>query len=216
MSAAPRTLNPKPAAQPCAVVRGDDGAALVRCPARGANLRPEEISAEVLKAMLLLAQQAPVSLAPFPPFPRPPPLLEALPPLFPSPPRRNLRAPPRRPQAMGGEAVDKAVVTVPAYFSSAQSAATLSAARMAGLSAVRSLREPIAAAMAYGVGASPHDENVLVRGGFPAPPFPRLCRRISPGASKPFRPSGAANTQSARRRRWWTWAAAPSTCPFSR
>ena len=49
-----------------------------------------------------------------------------------------------------GEAVDEAVVTVPAYFNHAQRAATLEAAHRAGLNCERLLNEPTAAALAYG------------------------------------------------------------------
>ena len=48
------------------------------------------------------------------------------------------------------EEVDEAVITVPAYFNHQQRAATLEAARMAGLRCDRLLNEPTAAALAYG------------------------------------------------------------------
>jgi len=50
-----------------------------------------------------------------------------------------------------GEAVDRAVVTVPAYFDDAQRQATKDAARLAGLEVLRLLNEPTAAALAYGL-----------------------------------------------------------------
>jgi len=46
--------------------------------------------------------------------------------------------------------VDEAVITVPAYFNHAQRAATLEAAKLAGLNCERLLNEPTAAALAYG------------------------------------------------------------------
>jgi molecular chaperone DnaK len=49
-----------------------------------------------------------------------------------------------------GEPVDEAVITVPAYFSHAQRAATMEAARRAGLRCDRLLNEPTAAAIAFG------------------------------------------------------------------
>jgi len=49
-----------------------------------------------------------------------------------------------------GEAVDEAVITVPAYFNHAQRSATFEAARIAGLRCERLLNEPTAAALAYG------------------------------------------------------------------
>ncbi len=49
-----------------------------------------------------------------------------------------------------GEEVEEAVITVPAYFNHAQRAATLDAARIAGLHCERLLNEPTSAALAYG------------------------------------------------------------------
>ena len=51
-----------------------------------------------------------------------------------------------------GETIDKAVVTVPAYFSDRQRQATKAAGVLAGLDIVRILNEPTAAALAYGMG----------------------------------------------------------------
>lgn len=51
-----------------------------------------------------------------------------------------------------GRPVNKAVITVPAYFSDAQRQATREAGIMAGLEVVRILNEPTAAGLAYGVG----------------------------------------------------------------
>ncbi len=48
-----------------------------------------------------------------------------------------------------GQAVDKAVITVPAYFNDAQRQATREAGRIAGLEVVRIINEPTAAALAY-------------------------------------------------------------------
>ena len=56
----------------------------------------------------------------------------------------------RASKAMGGP-VDRAVVTVPAYFDDAQRQATRQAARLAGLQVMRLLNEPTAAALAYGL-----------------------------------------------------------------
>src|SRR5579863_5394375 len=50
-----------------------------------------------------------------------------------------------------GEAVTKAVVTVPAYFNDAQRQATKDAGRIAGLEVLRLVNEPTAAALAYGL-----------------------------------------------------------------
>ena len=50
-----------------------------------------------------------------------------------------------------GEKVDKAVITVPAYFSDSQRQATKDAGRIAGLEVERIINEPTAAALAYGL-----------------------------------------------------------------
>src|SRR5438874_3647751 len=50
-----------------------------------------------------------------------------------------------------GESVEKAVVTVPAYFNDAQRQATKDAGRIAGLDVVRIVNEPTAASLAYGL-----------------------------------------------------------------
>ncbi len=50
-----------------------------------------------------------------------------------------------------GEAIEKAVVTVPAYFNDGQRQATRDAGRIAGLDVVRIVNEPTAAALAYGL-----------------------------------------------------------------
>ncbi|MDR2113115.1 MAG: Fe-S protein assembly chaperone HscA [Candidatus Accumulibacter sp.] len=56
----------------------------------------------------------------------------------------------RAEQSLGGELVG-AVITVPAYFDDAQRQATKDAARLAGISVLRLLNEPTAAAIAYGL-----------------------------------------------------------------
>ncbi len=50
-----------------------------------------------------------------------------------------------------GEPVEKAVITVPAYFNDAQRQATKDAGRIAGLDVVRIVNEPTAASLAYGL-----------------------------------------------------------------
>lgn len=54
-------------------------------------------------------------------------------------------------EAFLGEPVEKAVVTVPAYFDDNQRAATKDACRIAGLDVVRLVNEPTAASLAYGL-----------------------------------------------------------------
>lgn len=63
-----------------------------------------------------------------------------------------LKALKARAEAVLGQSVSKAVVTVPAYFDDAQRQATRNAGRLAGLEVVRIVNEPTAAALAYGVG----------------------------------------------------------------
>jgi Fe-S protein assembly chaperone HscA len=54
-------------------------------------------------------------------------------------------------EAHFGEPVDRAVITVPAYFNDAQRQATKDASRIAGLEALRIVNEPTAASLAYGL-----------------------------------------------------------------
>jgi molecular chaperone DnaK (HSP70) len=54
-------------------------------------------------------------------------------------------------EAFFGEAVDRAVITVPAYFNDAQRQATKDAGKLAGLEVLRLVNEPTAAALAYGL-----------------------------------------------------------------
>ena len=54
-------------------------------------------------------------------------------------------------EAYLGEAVDKAVITVPAYFNDAQRQATKDAGKIAGLEVLRIINEPTAAALSYGL-----------------------------------------------------------------
>ena len=54
-------------------------------------------------------------------------------------------------EAFLGETVEKAVITVPAYFNDAQRQATKDAGQIAGLEVVRIINEPTAAALAYGM-----------------------------------------------------------------
>ena len=60
-----------------------------------------------------------------------------------------------------GEKVEKAVITVPAYFNDSQRQATKDAGRVAGLEVVRIVNEPTAAALAYGLDKK-KDETIAV------------------------------------------------------
>ena len=61
-----------------------------------------------------------------------------------------------------GEKVEKAVITVPAYFNDAQRQATKDAGKIAGLEVERIVNEPTAAALAYGLDKIDKDEKILV------------------------------------------------------
>ena len=61
-----------------------------------------------------------------------------------------------------GEKVDKAVITVPAYFNDAQRQATKDAGKIAGLEVERIVNDPTAAALAYGLDKTDKDEKILV------------------------------------------------------
>ncbi len=61
-----------------------------------------------------------------------------------------------------GKSVDRAVITVPAYFADAQRKATIEAGRLAGLEVARIINEPTAAALAYGLQKTSVDETVLI------------------------------------------------------
>ncbi len=63
-----------------------------------------------------------------------------------------------------GETVEKAVITVPAYFNDAQRQATKDAGTIAGLEVLRIINEPTAAALAYGLDKvkDANDETILV------------------------------------------------------
>ena len=60
-----------------------------------------------------------------------------------------------------GHKIDKAVITVPAYFNDAQRQATKDAGQIAGLDVVRIINEPTAAALAYGL-ENEKSEKILV------------------------------------------------------
>ena len=58
--------------------------------------------------------------------------------------------------------VNKAVITVPAYFNDAQRQATRDAGKLAGLEVLRIVNEPTAASLAYGIGLSKDEEQTIV------------------------------------------------------
>ncbi|MFM7796188.1 MAG: molecular chaperone DnaK [Candidatus Nitrosotenuis sp.] len=65
-------------------------------------------------------------------------------------------------EAFLGEPVDKAVITVPAYFDDNQRQATKDAGTIAGLDVVRIINEPTAASLAFGLDKAGQDMKILV------------------------------------------------------
>lgn len=61
-----------------------------------------------------------------------------------------------------GEKIDKAVITVPAYFDDNQRQATKDAGQIAGLEVVRIINEPTAASLAFGLDKTQQDMKILV------------------------------------------------------
>ena len=65
-------------------------------------------------------------------------------------------------EAYLGQKVDKAVITVPAYFSDSQRQATKDAGKIAGLEVMRIINEPTAAALAYGLDKGDKSQKILI------------------------------------------------------
>ena len=65
-------------------------------------------------------------------------------------------------EAYLGEKVEKAVITVPAYFNDAQRQATKDAGRIAGLDVVRIINEPTASALAFGMDKNTSKEQKIL------------------------------------------------------
>src|SRR6185295_3656880 len=65
-------------------------------------------------------------------------------------------------EAYLADKVEKAVITVPAYFDDNQRQATKDAGTIAGLEVVRIINEPTAACLAYGIDKKGHDEKIMV------------------------------------------------------
>lgn len=59
------------------------------------------------------------------------------------------------------QSVEKAVITVPAYFNDAQRQATRDAGKLAGLDVLRIVNEPTAASLAYGLGLAPEEKKTI-------------------------------------------------------
>ena len=65
-------------------------------------------------------------------------------------------------EAYAGEKINKAVITVPAYFNDAERQATKNAGKIAGLEVERIINEPTAAALAYGLDKQDNNHTILV------------------------------------------------------
>ncbi len=65
-------------------------------------------------------------------------------------------------EAFLGDKIEKAVITVPAYFNDNQRQATKDAGTIAGLEVVRIVNEPTAACLAYGIDKKGNDEKIMV------------------------------------------------------
>ena len=65
-------------------------------------------------------------------------------------------------EAFVGESIEKAVITVPAYFDDNQRQATKDAGTIAGLNVVRIINEPTAASLAFGLDKAKQDMKILV------------------------------------------------------
>ncbi|MEK0420936.1 MAG: Fe-S protein assembly chaperone HscA [Bacteroidota bacterium] len=68
----------------------------------------------------------------------------------------------RRAESITGKTVNRAVVTVPAYFNDSQRQATRDAGKMAGLEVLRIVNEPTAASLAYGLGLNSSEAKTIV------------------------------------------------------
>lgn len=73
-----------------------------------------------------------------------------------------LRALKQDAEALLGETIEEAIITVPAYFSDAQRKATRHAGQLAGFRVERLLNEPTAAALAYGIADKEQESKFLV------------------------------------------------------
>src|SRR6188768_1442030 len=65
-------------------------------------------------------------------------------------------------EAYLGHKVNKAVITVPAYFNDAQRQATKDAGQIAGLEVARIINEPTAASLAYGLDKKGEEEKIMI------------------------------------------------------
>ena len=81
-------------------------------------------------------------------------------------------------EAYLGHKVNKAVITVPAYFNDAQRQATKDAGQIAGLEVARIINEPTAASLAYGLDKKGEETDLRLR------PRRRHVRRVDPRSGR--------------------------------
>lgn len=96
----------------------------------------------------------------------------------------------RAEQALGGP-VQRAVITVPAYFDDAQRQATRDAGRLAGLDVVRIVNEPTAAALAYGIGVRSSEVQTVAVYDLGGGTFDISILRVIPGEADASGGAGA-------------------------
>jgi molecular chaperone HscA len=89
--------------------------------------------------------------------------------------------------------VQKAVVTVPAYFNDAQRQATRDAGKLAGLDVLRIINEPTAASLAYGIGLSKEEEKTIAVYDLGGGTFDISVLRISAGIFEVLATNGDTN-----------------------
>ena len=113
-----------------------------------------------------------------------------------------------RAEAHFGEPIEKAVITVPAYFNDSQRQATKDAGRIAGLDVVRIVNEPTAASLAYGLQKHPRGRDRRLR------PRRRHLRHLDP--AREGRRSSRCSRRTATRISAATTSTARSSCGCSR
>lgn len=132
---------------PSAVGLGDDGRLLVGMAARDRQSTHPRLTATAFKRLMGTQQQVPLGRKSYSPED-----LSAM----------VLRSLKEDAEAFLGEPVERAVITVPAYFNDRQRKATRRAGELAGLTVERLLNEPTAAALAYGIHEREDKEPFLV------------------------------------------------------
>jgi len=92
--------------------------------------------------------------------------------------------------------VNKAVITVPAYFNDSQRQATRDAGKLAGLDVLRIINEPTAASLAYGLGLDPSEEKTIAVYDLGGGTFDISILRISGGVFEVLSTNGASHFET--------------------